>query len=674
MHVVILAYGPSQRTKNTVRRAHKLAGSGHQVLVVAASPVGRDAVASLPGVTAVSEQGGAGIRSALSLLPDEPTVLMHDDVTITAKGVVALERELQAGSRYVVPYSNDPGMDHFIGSLPADKAAQRHLDQLPVPAESKIAIRIRPACVAGNAGDLMKLLSHPVADPFASINSGEFTFTVAAGALASHSTTCVGRLVTEPAVERPLVVAALIVRDEVEMLPGCLASLDGVVDRVEVCDTGSVDGTIELARELGANVIEREWTNDFGAARNEVLEQCRDARYVLWIDADERLVCPNPDEARRYLATYAAEHASFNIEITNLESDGSELYRFTTIRLFHGSGTEFRGALHEAVHHVGETRPLNGHRLGQMRIDHHGYAHDVVAARNKAQRNLEIAEAQHDAEGDARSAIHLARSLSYADETPERAISLLEESLEGADNDTTRGQVKGLIADRYLEMTENRTAFDTAREALELLPGDDTALGILTKASERLGNPEEFLTVAEEYADRTSGPLAVTIEHNRMVYRDYLIRAYANVGEAEKAVAEAFALLEADPAAFTNWPDLITCLSDGFGVSALELLLPLTLKDSVGGFFEPLIRTYPSALVADFCAAYLAAGGAITEAVRVGLLAAAMANNDGAFEAIRPMASDLDPFVRVGLADRIATSGRTDLADKLRAEPVVLKL
>jgi tetratricopeptide (TPR) repeat protein len=674
MHVVVIAYGPGQQTKNAVRRAHKLAGNGQQVFAVAASLIGEDAIASVPGASTVVEYGNAGIRAALAQLPREPTLLIHDDVVITTRGVVALERQLQQGSRFAVPYTNDPGMDHFVGSLPADKAAERALDQLPVPEASRIATRIRPACIAGNARELVSLLDRPVADPFASINSAAYGITVAGNSLASHATSCIHRLVEDPDPTPPLIVASLIVRDEEAMLPDCLASLADVCDRVEICDTGSTDRTIEIAREAGANVIERTWDNDFGAARNHALEQCRDAQYVLWIDADERLVCPDPQQTRRYLATYAAEHSSFNLEITNLEADGSEMYRFVAVRLFHGSGTAFHGALHEAVHLAGDTRPLNGHRLDHMKINHHGYARSLVASRGKAKRNLEIAETQHDTEGDARSAIHLARSLSYADESPERAIELLEESLGAADDSVTEAQIKALIADRYLGIGDNRQAFETATEALRLLPGDDTAIGVLARASARLGNPGEFITIAEQFGFAGSDQRVVTIEHNRRVFLDHLVGSYAQTGDPEQAVATAYSLLENDPTALSKWPELIACMVERFGDATMELILPLTVKDNVGTFLEPLIKTFASATVADFCAAYVTAGGALAEATRVGLLAAAMSGNETAFNKISPKASDLDPFIRVGLADRIASSGRPDLAETLRSQPVILKL
>ena len=43
------------------------------------------------------------------------------------------------------------------------------------------------------------------------------------------------------------------------------------VDEINIVDTGSTDRTIEIARAFGANVIHREWRNDFGWARNEAL-------------------------------------------------------------------------------------------------------------------------------------------------------------------------------------------------------------------------------------------------------------------------------------------------------------------------------------------------------------------------------------------------------------------
>ena len=63
-------------------------------------------------------------------------------------------------------------------------------------------------------------------------------------------------------------------------------------------------------------------------------------------------------------------------------------------------------------------------------------------------------------------------------------------------------------------------------------------------------------------------------------------------------------------------------------------------------------------------------GGHVPEVIRVGLLAAAMANDDESFAVLLPHGARLPDVVRIGLAGRVAGTGRTDLADQLRANPV----
>lgn len=89
--------------------------------------------------------------------------------------------------------------------------------------------------------------------------------------------------------------AVLITRDAATQLPACLDSL-AFCDEILVVDSGSTDGTVELARSHGARVIETHWRG-FGPQKQFAVEQARHD-WVLCIDADER-VTPELAEAMR---------------------------------------------------------------------------------------------------------------------------------------------------------------------------------------------------------------------------------------------------------------------------------------------------------------------------------------------------------------------------------------
>jgi len=97
-----------------------------------------------------------------------------------------------------------------------------------------------------------------------------------------------------------LISLCMIVRDEQDMLPDCLASVAGAVDEIIVVDTGSVDGTVDIAEAAGARVVHFTWCDDFAAARNAALPEVR-GQWVLMLDADERLA-PGAGSALRAAA------------------------------------------------------------------------------------------------------------------------------------------------------------------------------------------------------------------------------------------------------------------------------------------------------------------------------------------------------------------------------------
>jgi glycosyltransferase involved in cell wall biosynthesis len=97
------------------------------------------------------------------------------------------------------------------------------------------------------------------------------------------------------------VTAALIVRDEEDFIAGCLESLTGRVDEIVLVDTGSRDSTIEIARRFPIRLYRFPWRGDFSAARNCALDQAS-GEWILYIDADERLLLPSPDALSQVLS------------------------------------------------------------------------------------------------------------------------------------------------------------------------------------------------------------------------------------------------------------------------------------------------------------------------------------------------------------------------------------
>ncbi len=80
----------------------------------------------------------------------------------------------------------------------------------------------------------------------------------------------------------------MIVKNGARGLPACLASVRGIADRIVIGDTGSTDNGMAIAREFGAEIFDVPWTEDYAAARNQVLARAQ-CDWVLVLDADEQL-------------------------------------------------------------------------------------------------------------------------------------------------------------------------------------------------------------------------------------------------------------------------------------------------------------------------------------------------------------------------------------------------
>lgn len=107
----------------------------------------------------------------------------------------------------------------------------------------------------------------------------------------------------------PALSVIVITRDEASHIRGVLDSVAWADERI-VVDSGSTDGTAEIARNAGARVEVREWPG-YGAQKNHAAAlACHD--WILSLDADERVTAGLAEEIRETL-TREPDVAGFRI-------------------------------------------------------------------------------------------------------------------------------------------------------------------------------------------------------------------------------------------------------------------------------------------------------------------------------------------------------------------------
>ena len=192
----------------------------------------------------------------------------------------------------------------------------------------------------------------------------------------------------------------MIVKDEARLLPGCLASVVGVVDEVVIVDTGSTDDTPLIAERSGARLERLAWADDFSAPRNLALE-CASGDWVLQLDADERLAPGAAAGLRAAMRRRGADlgmvrlHDATREDASVAEVLSGRARRGDALRLprlfRRRPGLRYQGVVHETVD---EWLAERGALAVDVEADivHLGAIPGLRAARGKSERNLRLLE------------------------------------------------------------------------------------------------------------------------------------------------------------------------------------------------------------------------------------------------------------------------------------------
>lgn len=185
----------------------------------------------------------------------------------------------------------------------------------------------------------------------------------------------------------------MIVRDEQEMLPGCLESVKDVIDEIIIVDTGSRDDTIEIAKKYGASVLEVQWEDDFSKVRNMALDQAT-GDWVLVMDADERLTAISSGELRGLLEASSSEGLRVQVRDFVRDNGNADYLVNTSTRIFRNR-CEYRYTrrIHEQIEWAIVQAKLGPPPVNtNLTIDHYGYLKAIVTRKEKRMRNLKLAE------------------------------------------------------------------------------------------------------------------------------------------------------------------------------------------------------------------------------------------------------------------------------------------
>ena len=193
----------------------------------------------------------------------------------------------------------------------------------------------------------------------------------------------------------------MIVKDEAENLPRCLASVRDLADEIVVVDTGSGDATPTLAEQAGAKVHFLMWGDDFSTARNASLDLATQD-WILVLDADETLTQAGYDFIRSVKEEKQMGKVSADdlLLVTMMRKEiGANQSPYTQVsRLFRNlPSVRYIRPYHEGVEEsVQALMAAEEHwqiaQLGAVGIDHTGYGVDAIASKDKFNRAKRIME------------------------------------------------------------------------------------------------------------------------------------------------------------------------------------------------------------------------------------------------------------------------------------------
>jgi tetratricopeptide (TPR) repeat protein len=477
----------------------------------------------------------------------------------------------------------------------------------------------------------------------------------------------------------PTLAVCMIARNESEKLPTAIGSVKGIADRVIVVDTGSSDRTVEIARGLGAQVVEHQWKDDFAEARNRSLAEAEED-WILCLDADEYLI-PESESALRSALSGKAGAYMVRLE-SRVDSTAGKVFVNFFPRLFRNvKGVQFEGKVHEQVSPSLERLGIKT-EISQIVIKHTGYALAASDIKAKARRNAELLLKEvSERPGDALVLFHLGEAYSMMERYEDAVESYNKALSAGRLDKVVRGALLQNKGTALVKLKQYQEAIISLKKAREVDPELLTVHLVLASA---LFGMKKFARAEQEVLDyiavsREIGRVSrVMLGHdpdipNALVMLAKCRLAQGRLGEGRKALEDAIKLDPTKGAAHVLLGK-IAFEELKFGQAAAHYEDAIEAYPDRGGLYFELARCYVACGSTDKAIRTLenaiAGGMEGADLLRcLGILKIKKKDFAGAIEAYRSVL-DFDPGdadSRKKLAGLYHASGDTELAKGILA-------
>lgn len=287
----------------------------------------------------------------------------------------------------------------------------------------------------------------------------------------------------------------MIVRNEEKLLPQCLESVNAFVDEIIIVDTGSNDGTIEIAERFGAKVYRHPWEGNFSTHRNQSISYAS-SEWIFIMDADEELKRESGSIIQEAVSEKDIDSVmGVTINFFNKRSSKALLYQ---VRLFkNNQNIYYQGSVHNQLKGLRYTKKY------PIYIYHYGYDLEKEILKKKHIRTTELIKKQIEKEPN-NYFHHLNLSVCYSTnfqfkEAIDEGISAMQLANNQGMKDPNVLWGYYIVSSAYLKLDDLYNAGKYALKAINLFPDHLDSYFVLTLVYHAQKNWVKLLEASHEF-------------------------------------------------------------------------------------------------------------------------------------------------------------------------------